>query len=113
MKGLIKLTPKSLIALTTECMDYINDFSIEPYKKVEERWSWRKFKKIEWTCYSGVPFWYQYKESLQRHFYELYKVYENAENNKDEIWLSELSYKNMCLLKSGDRHANPIYIMNY
>ena len=113
MKGLVKLTPESLISLTTECMDYIDDFDIEPYKKTELRWSWSEFKKVSVNCYSGLPFWYQYKGALQRHFYELYKVYENAEKHNDEVWLSELSYKNMCLLKSGDKHANPIYIMNY
>lgn len=113
MNGLIKLTPESLYKLITECMDYMGDFDIEPYKKTEFRWSWSKFKKVKIDCYSGLPFWYQYKKSLERHFTELNQVYENAKIYNDEIWLSELSYKNMCLLKSGDRYANPIYIMNY
>lgn len=113
MRGLIKLTPESLISLTTDCMDYTNDFDISPYLKTELIWSWKHFKKIERKIYGGLPFWYQYKSALQRHFYKLYKLYEQAEKHGDEIWISELSYINMCLLKGGDRGANAIYIIDY
>lgn len=112
MKGLIKLTPESLIALTTECMDYVNDFDIEPCKTVTVKWSWLKLRNVENTYYDA-PFWYQYKSALKAHFYKLYKIYEQANKHGDEIWLSELSYANMCLLKDRHREANPLYIMNY
>lgn len=94
-------------------MDYVNDFDIEPFKKIENKWSWAEFKKADYEIYRDLPSWYQYKSALKSHFYKLYKIYEQANKRGDEIWLSELSYSNMCLLKDGHREANPLYIMNY
>lgn len=113
MKGLIKLTPESLIDLTNGCRDFISNFDKSIYLTKKKVWSWKKLRKVEVYVYSGLPFWYQYKDSLKDHFYELYKVYEQASKFGDEIWLSELAYTHMCLLRDGNRHANPIFIMKY
>lgn len=113
MKGLIKLTPESLISLVNDCKKYVDEFDPSFYLTKEKRWSWRHFKTIEFNVYSGLPFWYQYRDSLKDNFYELYKIYEQASKFGDEIWLSELAYTHMCLLRDGNRHANPIFIMEY
>lgn len=113
MKGLIKLTPESLISLVNDCKKYVFDFDASIYLVKEKRWSWRYFKTVEFTVYSGIPFWYQYRGSLEDHFYKLYKIYEQASEFGDEIWMTELAYTHLCLLKAGSRHANPIYIMDY
>lgn len=113
MNGLIKVTPESLISLIKYCMDYMGDFKLEDCEKRNYKtWSWSKFKWIEDSSYKS-HFWYGYKKPLTRHFHELHDMALNARKNGDEIWLSELSYKNMVLLKNGNEYANPIYIMNY
>jgi hypothetical protein len=113
MNGLIKVTPESLISLIEYCMDYMSDFNIANQPKIKrECWSWSKFRFIEEFGYKA-PCWYGYKKSLTRHFHELHDMALNTIKYGDEIWLSELSYKNMVLLKNGNEDANPIYIMNY
>ena len=114
MKGLVKLTPESLIDLNNKCINYIQDFDLytEENKRTMQKFSWSKLRKIDHVYYDA-PFWYQYKSGLVDHFYGLYKMYCQAVENNDEIWLSELSYKHMCLLKDGSDKANPIFIMNY
>lgn len=113
MKGLVKVTPESLNKLASRCYVFIVDFSTESYGKKELKWSWSKFKKVEWTSYRGLPFWYQYKDSLIRHIEKLHDIADQADEDGDEIWLSELSYCHLVMLSKGDKHANPIYIMNY
>lgn len=113
MKGLIKLNPDSLINLVNECNQVVCNFDKSMYAKKELRWSWREFKKVEFVVYTGMPFWSQYIGNLKDYFYKLYKIYEQASEFGDEIWLSELSYTHMCLLKDGSRDANPIYIIDY
>lgn len=114
MKGLVKLTPESLIDLNNQCIDYVKNFDLytNERKRTERRFSWLNIKSIEHVYYDA-PFWYQYKSGLIDHFYGLYKMYCQAVKNGDEIWLSEISYKHMCLLKDGSDKANPIFIMNY
>lgn len=113
MNGLVKVTPESLISLIEYCMDYMGDFDIANQPKIKrEFWSWSKFRFIEEFGYKA-PSWYGYKKSLTNHFHELHDMALNARKFNDEIWLSELSYKNMVLLKNGNEDANPIYIMNY
>lgn len=113
MKGLVKVTPDSLINLIEYCMDYMGDFDPTIYPRTEyKKWSWSKLKWIDSSCLI-LPSWHGYKSSLTRHFHELHDMALNAGKNGDEIWLSELSYKNMVLLKNGNEDANPIFIMNY
>lgn len=109
MKGLVKVTPESLINLTNKCCIYMNDFSIERYKTIEKRWSWREFKKVDVVAYSGLPFWYGYKKPLINHMHQLHDMADQG----DEIWLSELSYCHLLMLSNGNKNANPIYIMDY
>lgn len=113
MRGLVKVNPDSLVSLVKDCCEYMHNFDKSKYAKKEMQWSWRKFKKIEVTVYSGLPFWHQYMYGLFPHFKKLSEMAERAKINNDEIWLSELSYKNMVLLANGNKHANPVYIMNY
>lgn len=113
MKGLVKVTPESLMDLARECAEFMQNFDKEKYAKKQMQWSWRKFKKIEWTVYGGLPFWHQYRHGLLPHLKDLSNMAKRAKESGDEIWLSELSYKNMVMLANGDKHANPIYIMNY
>ena len=113
MKGLIKVNPEGLIDLTRCICIYMDDFNIDPYKRVKNRFSFLKMRKIENVIYSGCPFWYQYKSALKKHLLELKRMAENAVKNNDEIWLSELSYCHLVMLSNGDKYANPIYIMNY
>lgn len=113
MNGLVNVTPESLINLIECCMDYMRNFNVENCEKYTYKtWSWIGFKWTEHAIYDA-PFWYGYKESLVRHFHELHDMALNARKFGDEIWLSELSYKNMVLLKNGNDDANPIYITNY
>lgn len=113
MKGLIKVTPESLRSLAESCAEYMQSFDKEKYAKKEIKWSWRKFRKVEWTVYSGIPFWFQYKEALLSHLKKLSDMAKHAETHGDEIWLSELSYCHLVKLSNGDNRANPIFIMNY
>ena len=114
MKGLIKVNPQGLIDLTRDICIYMDDFNIDPYKKTENRFSFLSMRKIEnITYYSNCPFWYQYKGALKKHLFKLKNMAENAIKNNDEIWLSELSYCHLVMLSNGDKHANPIYIMDY
>lgn len=113
MKGLIKVTPDSLDKIIDDIYQVMESFNKDDYASKELKWSWRKFKKIEWTCYGGLPFWYQYKNSLIEHLQELKRNALHAKKHGDEIWLSELSYTHLLKMANGDKHANPIYIMNY
>lgn len=113
MKGLVKVTPESLLDLCSKCAEYMQSFNKEDYSTKELRWSWRKFKKIEWTVYSGLPFWHQYRHGLFPHLKELSDMAKRAQEKGDEIWLSELSYCHLVKLSNGDKHTNPIFIMNY
>lgn len=113
MKGLVKVTPDSLNEIIYKIHNVMESFNKKDYTEKEMRWSWREFKKIEWTCYSGLPFWYQYKDSLVNHLQKLKSNASHAQRTGDEIWLSELSYTNLVMLANGDKHANPIYIMDY
>ena len=113
MKGLVKITPKSLNEIIDSIHGVMESFDKDKYATKELIWSWRKFKKVEWTCYKGMPFWYQYKDSLMAHLKKLRTNSSHAERTGDEIWISELSYSHLLLLSNGDKHANPIYIMNY
>lgn len=113
MKGLVKVTPASLLDLVQSCSEYMRSFDKEKYATRELKWSWLKFKKIERSFYSGLPFWHQYRDGLLPHIKELSDMAKRAERTGDEIWLSELSYCHLVKLANGDKHANPIYIMNY
>jgi hypothetical protein len=113
MKGLVKVNPKGLIELLINITTMMHDFDIELYKTVEKRFSILKMRKVEHIVYSDCPFWYQYRNDLKDHFRNMYAMAERAAINNDELWLSELSYCNMVMLANGDKHANPIYIMNY
>lgn len=113
MKGLIKVTPESLIKITDECCIYMRNFNIEPYKTIEYRFVWRKLKKVPFNVYSGLPFWYQHKHALFVHMHKLHDVADNSIKTGDEIYLSQMSYTHLVMLANGDKHANPIYIMNY
>lgn len=88
-------------------------FNKEDYAEKQMVWSWRKFKKVEWTYYKGMPFWYQYKDPLLTHLRNLENMAIQSLKTGDEIWLSELSYCHLLMLSNGDKHANPIYIMDY
>ena len=113
MNGLVKVTPESLISLTDDCCTYMRKFKLEDCEQqIYKTWSWIAFGWIEGFSYKS-PFWYGYKNRLNKHMHELHDVADQALNTGDEIWLSELSYKNMVLLKNGNEDANPIYIMNY
>lgn len=113
MNGLIKVTPESLIQLTDDCCIYMREFKLQDCEKqIYKTWSWVCFGWIENISYKA-PFWYGYKKSLHQHMHHLHDMADNAKKTGDEIWLSELSYKNMVLLKNGNEDANPIYIMNY
>ena len=112
MKGLVKLTPESLISLVEDCREYIENYDIDQHRYEVEVFSWLKLRKVKET-HIGGPFWYQYRKSLQSHFYKLYKMHLQASKFDDEIWISELSYAHMVLLKDGNPEANPIYIMDY
>lgn len=113
MKGLVKLTPESALQLSKECCEYMQNFDIEPYRKTENRFVFSKMQKVPITIYCGLPHWHQYMSNLIRHMSEIRLMAENAKKHNDEIWISELSYKNIVLLKNGDKYANPIYILNY
>lgn len=113
MKGFIRLTPLSLMDITNDCCVYIRDFDLKSQPEISyKEWSWLKMRNIE-KHYFDAPHWYAYKAALIRHMNELHQLAEQANKNSDEIWLSELSYKNMVLLKNGDKYANPVYIMSY
>ncbi len=113
MKGLVKVTPVSLHGLVQSCLEYMQNFNEEEFEVTELRWSWRKLKKVECKVYSGLPFWHQYRHGLFPHLKELSDMAKRAQETGDEIWLSELSYCHLVKLSNGDKHANPIYIMNY
>ena len=113
MKGLIKVTPESLLNMVNSASEYMQSFNKEDYAEKQTIWSWRKFKKVEWTYYKGMPFFYQYRNSLLPHMKKLSDIAKNAINTGDEIWLSELSYCHLLMLSKGDSNANPIYIMDY
>lgn len=112
MKGMIKMTPESLIELTDKCCQYMNGFNKESCKQVESKFSWWKLRNITKVIYYP-PFWYGYRHSLHRHMHHLHDIADNAAKTGDEIWLSQLSYTNMVLLSKGDENANPIFIMDY
>lgn len=113
MKGLVKVTPESLISMVQASSEHMQSFNKEQYAEKQMCWSWRKFRKVEWTYYKGMPFWYQYRESLLSHMKKLSDIAKHAVNTGDEIWLSELSYCHLLMLSKGDKDANPIYIMRY
>lgn len=113
MKGLVKLTPESALQLSKECIEYMQCFDIEPHKNTESKFSFSKMRKVPISVYSDLPFWYQYKLGLIQHMFELKLLAENAKKNNDEIWISELSYRHMVMLKSGEKQANAVYILNY
>ena len=113
MKGLVKVTPESLLNMVNSASEYMQSFNKEDYAEKQMIWSWRKFKKVEWTYYKGMPFCYQYKDSLFEHLKNLEYMAIQSLKTGDEIWLSELSYRHLLMLSKGDKHANPIYIMDY
>ena len=113
MKGLIKVTPESLAQILSDIQKLVDSFNKEDYTQKQMIWSWRKFKKVEWTCYKGMPFWYQYNGSLFEHLKNLEYMAIQSLKTGDEIWLSELSYRHLLMLSKGDKQANPIYIMDY
>lgn len=112
MKGLVKVTPQSLIELTDKCCQYMNGFNKESCKTLEIKFSWLKMKNITNVVYYP-PFWYSYRNSLYRHMHHLHDIADNAIKTGDEIWISQLSYTNMVLLSNGDKNANPIFITDY
>ena len=113
MNGLVKVTPNSLINLTDECCVYMRNFKLEDCeKRTYKTWSWICFGWVDDFIYK-TPFWYDYKDSLIKHMHHLHDIADNSNKFSDEIWLSEISYKNMVLLKNGNKDANPIYIINY
>ena len=113
MKGLVKVTPESMAQILSDIQKVVGSFNKEDYAEKQMIWSWSKFKKVEWTYYKGMPFWYQYKDSLLEHLKNLEYMAIQSLKTGDEIWLSELSYCHMIMLSNGNKHANPIYIMNY
>lgn len=113
MKGLVKVTPESMSQILSDIRAVIENFNKDAYAKKIMIWSWRKFKKVECTHYSGMPFWYQYKDSLFYHLKDLENMAIHSLKTGDEIWISELSYCHLLRLASGDKYANPIYIMDY
>lgn len=113
MKGLVKVTPASLNEIIDSIHLVMSSFNKDEYATKEMRWSWCNFKKVEWTCYSGLPFWYQYRNNLVLHLQKLKSNSSHAERTGDEIWISELSYSHLLMLSNGDKGANPIYIMDY
>lgn len=113
MKGLVKVTPDSIDSIIDKIVAVVDSFNKEDYAHKEMRWSWSKFKKIEWTVYSRMPFWYQYKDGLISHLQKLKSNASHARKTGDEIWLSELSYTHLIKMSDGNRDANPIYIINY
>ena len=113
MKGLVKVTPESLLDLCSKCAECMQSFNKEEYAKKGIRWSWRKFKKVEWTVYSGLPSWHQYRHGLFSHLKELSDIAKRSQETGDEIWLSELSYCHLVKLANGGKHANPVFIINY
>lgn len=113
MKGLVRVTPDSLCDTIDKIHVVMESFDISRYSEKKMIWSWRKFKKVEWTCYSGLPFWYQYRNGLIEHLQELKDMENKARQFGDEIWISELSYCHLVKMSNGDKYANPIYIMNY
>lgn len=109
MKGLVKVTPESLISITDNCCIYMNNFKLEDQSFLfHKRFSLFKLKTVSTKVYDA-PFWYQYKKSLIQHMHKL----QDMADQGDEIWLSELSYCHLLMLSKGDVNANPIYIMNY
>lgn len=113
MKGLIKVTPQSINEIIDSIHIVMESFNKDDYLEKKMVWSWRKFKKVEFFYYRGMPFWYQYKDSLISHLQKLRQNSSHAERTGDEIWLSELSYTHLIKMANGDKYANPIYIMNY
>ena len=113
MKGLVKVTHESMADLIERVSGVIIEFKKEDYARKEMKWSWRKFKIIEWTIYSRMPFWYQHKDSLIDHLHKLKTMQYQSQKSGDEIWMSELSYCHLLKMANGDRDANPIFIMNY
>lgn len=113
MKGLVKVTPESMAEILAKIQKAMSAFNKEDYAEKQMVWSWRKFKKVEWTYYKGMPFWYQYKDPLLTHLRNLENMAIQSLKTCDEIWLSELSYCHLLMLSNGDKHANPIYIMDY
>lgn len=113
MKGLVKVNPESLDEIVNKICLVMDGFNKECYAEKQMIWSWRKFKKIEWTYYKGMPFWYQYRDSLINHLQKLKRNSNHAKRTGDEIWLSELSYTHLLKMANGDRDSNPIYIMSY
>lgn len=113
MKGLIKVTPESLFELARKSEQYMQSFDKEKFSTNETRWSWRKFKKIDVTVYSELPFWYAYKIELIMHMKSLSDMAYRSIKTGDEIWLSELSYCHLVKLSNADETANPIYIIDY
>ena len=113
MKGLVRVTPESLAEILADIQKTMQKFKKEDYAEKQMIWSWRKFKKVEWIYYKGMPLWYQYKDSLVSHLSKLESMAIQSLKTGDEIWLSELSYCHLLMLSKGDVNANPIYIMNY
>lgn len=113
MKGLIEINSEVLQGVCEDALYYIEHFDIEPYKKIECKFSILKLKKIEKITYCGLPFWYGYKNSLISHFNKLLQNAKHAKNKNIKIYISELSYTNTVMLINGNKEANPIYITNY
>lgn len=113
MKGLVKVTPESMAQMLEDIKEIMSYLDISAYSETEMVWSWLKFKKIKKTYYNGAPFWYQYRESLIKHLFDLEKMCIQSLKTGDEIWISELSYCHLLKLSRGDKDANPIYIMDY
>lgn len=113
MKGLVKVSPKSLKSLCKEYLITIRDFDTSLCEKVEyQSWSWKRFKKVS-KFYTKVPNWYHYRNSLVDHLETLTNNAIRASNNEDELYLSELSYSHLVKLSKGDYDTNSIYILNY
>ena len=113
MKGLVKVTPESLCEIIDKIHFVMGSFDTSIYVEKKMIWSWTNFKKVEWICYSGMPFWYQYREPLTSHLQKLKQMESRSRQFGDEIWLSELSYCHLIMMSNGEKRANPIYIMDY
>lgn len=113
MKGLVEIQPEALIKLAGDCAKHIAEFDISPFLKVERRFRLLKMRYENVNVYSGLPSWYQYQESLCDHLNTMIDNAVRAHKDGTKLWLSELSYTHLVKLANGDKHANPIYIMNY
>jgi len=113
MQGLVKATPDSIDKIVDDIHRTMGEFNKCDYARTTLKFSWKKLRKVEYTHYPRLPFWYQYRESLVDHLQALKINASNARKNGDEIWLSEISYTHLLKLASGNRDANPIYIISY